>query len=141
MNLLGWQIHLIPVYYRSKGENVHYYTFITIQFTDFVWCNHSWLFIKFYYDDPNKENKYNNVSNQQDATTFTFINLLNQTYMFRATNSLILRSTFRLYIQLWVQCTDTAADLSAAVSVHCTQSCIYSLKVLLRMSEFVARNM
>ena len=31
--------------------------------------------------------------------------------MFRATNSLILRSTFGLYIQLLVQCsTDTAAD-------------------------------
>ena len=31
--------------------------------------------------------------------------------MFRATNSPILRSTFWLYIQLLVQCTDTAADL------------------------------
>ena len=30
---------------------------------------------------------------------------------------------------------------SAAVSVHCTKSCIYSQKVLLRMGEFVARNM
>lgn len=28
MNLSGRQIHLIPVYYRSRGENVHYYTFI-----------------------------------------------------------------------------------------------------------------
>jgi hypothetical protein len=30
--------------------------------------------------------------------------------MFRATNSPILRSNFCLYIQLLVQCTDTAAD-------------------------------
>ena len=30
---------------------------------------------------------------------------------------------------------------SAAVSVHCTKSCIYSQKLLLRMGEFVARNM
>ena len=30
---------------------------------------------------------------------------------------------------------------SAAVSVHCTKTCIYSQKVLLRMSEFVAQNM
>ena len=30
--------------------------------------------------------------------------------------------------------------LSAAISVHCTKSCIYSQKVLLRMGEFVARN-
>ena len=30
---------------------------------------------------------------------------------------------------------------SAAVSVHCTKSCIYSQKVLLKMGEFVARYM
>ena len=30
---------------------------------------------------------------------------------------------------------------SAAISVHCTKSCIYSQKVLLKMGEFVARNM
>jgi len=30
---------------------------------------------------------------------------------------------------------------SAVLSVHCTKSCIYSQKVLLRMGEFVARNM
>jgi hypothetical protein len=30
---------------------------------------------------------------------------------------------------------------SAAMSVYCTKSCIYSQKVLLRMGEFVARNM
>ena len=100
---------------------------------------------------------YNDVNNQQDATTFSFINLLNQPYMFRVTDSHILRSTFWLYIQLLVQCANNAADRchgwdgksvlsqpwhrSAAVSVHCTQSCIYSQKVLLRMGEFVARNM
>jgi len=33
-----------------------------------------------------------------------------QPYMFRATNSPILRSTFWLYTQLLVQYTDTAAD-------------------------------
>ena len=30
---------------------------------------------------------------------------------------------------------------SAAVSVHCTKSCIFSQKLLLRMGKFVARNM
>jgi len=50
------------------------------------------------------------------------------------------------FIQLLVQCTDIAADRwpchwSAAISVHCTKSCIYSQKVLLKMGEFVARNM
>ena len=33
--------------------------------------------------------------------------------MFRATNSPILRSTFCLYIQLFVQCTDTAVYIQS----------------------------
>ena len=55
-------------------------------------------------DFPRKENKRkkkviehemcNYVSNQQDAITFSFINLLIQPHMFRATNSPILGSTF-----------------------------------------------
>jgi len=141
---------------------------------------------------------YNDVNKQQVATIFSFINLLIQPYMFRVTNSPILRSTFWLYIQLLVQCTDTASDRChgwdnqqdvtnfslidlfnsalhisgdkfahpqehflivytafgkthrlccrpvpwhRSVLVPCTKSCIYSQKVLLRMGEFVARNM
>ena len=85
---------------------------------------------------------------------FHLLIFLIQPYMFRATNSPILRTLFDLYTQLLVQCTDTAADRchgwdgvpsqpwhrSAAGSVHCTKSCIYSQKVLLRMGKFVARN-
>ena len=41
---------------------------------------------------------------------FRSLIFLIQPYMFRATNSPILRSTFWLYIQLLVQWTDTAAD-------------------------------
>jgi len=41
---------------------------------------------------------------------FRLLIFLNQLYMFRATNSPILRSTFWLYIQLLVQSTDIAAD-------------------------------
>jgi hypothetical protein len=41
---------------------------------------------------------------------FRLLIFLNQPYMSRATNSPIHRSTFWLYIQLLVQCTDTAAD-------------------------------
>ena len=67
--------------------------------------------------------QYNNVSNQQDTTTFSFINLflnfLNQPYMFRATNSPILWSTFWLYIQLLVKCTDTAAVTPSSGSALC----------------------
>ena len=40
-----------------------------------------------------------------------------------------------------VRCTDTVADRSAAISVQYTKNCMYSQKVLLRMDEFVARNM
>jgi hypothetical protein len=41
---------------------------------------------------------------------FRLLIFLIQAYVIRATNSPILRSTFWLYIQLLVQCTDTAAD-------------------------------
>ena len=41
---------------------------------------------------------------------FRLLIFLIQPYMFRATNSLILRSTFWLHVQLLVQCTDIAAD-------------------------------
>jgi hypothetical protein len=101
--------------------------------------------------------QYNNVNNQQGAKIFRLLIFLSQPYVFRATNSPILRSTSWLYIQLLVQCTDTAADRchgwdgtefhlnrdwhqSATVSVCCTKSCIYIQTVLLRMDEFVARN-
>jgi len=38
--------------------------------------------------------QYNDVNNQQDETNFCFLIFLIQPYMFRATNSPILRSTF-----------------------------------------------
>ena len=47
------------------------------------------------------------TNKMQQLRLFIF---LNQPYMFRATNTPILRSNFWLYIQLLVQCTDTAAD-------------------------------
>jgi hypothetical protein len=88
---------------------------------------------------------------------FRLLIFLIQPHVFRATNSPILGSTFWLQTQLLVKCTDTAADWchgwdgtsvpsqlwhwSAAVSVHCTKSCVCSQKVLLRIGEFVARNM
>ena len=54
--------------------------------------------------------KFNDVNNQ-DAITFSFINpFLNQPYMFQATNSPILRSTFWLYIQHLLQCPDNTAN-------------------------------
>ena len=68
-------------------------------------------------------------------------------YMFQATSLPILRSTFWLYVQLLVQCTDTAADLCHGwdgINVP-AQPCVGELyqkqKVLLRMGKFVARNM
>ena len=74
--------------------------------------------------------------------------------MFRATDLPILRSTFVCIYSFWYNAptllqTGATVEMeltfhlnwSAAVSVHCTKSCIYSQKVLLRMGEFVARNM
>jgi len=48
----------------------------------------------------------NDASNQQDATNSVYWSFLNQLYMFRATNSSVIRSTFWVYIQYLVQCTD-----------------------------------
>ena len=48
---------------------------------------------------------------------FRLLIFKNKPYMFRATNSPILRSTFWLYIQLLVQCTDTAADRCHSATV------------------------
>ena len=54
---------------------------------------------------------YNDANNQKAPTTFLHLLIfLIQPYKFRATNSPILRSTFWLYIQLLLQCTDIAAD-------------------------------
>ena len=84
---------------------------------------------------------------------------LNLLYIFRATNSPIFRSTFWLYVQRWYNApillpTGEKVEMelhevpsqpchrSAAISVHCMyQRCTYSEKVLLKMGEFVARNM
>jgi len=82
----------------------------------------------------------------KSCNKFRLLIFLNQLYMFRATNSPILRSNFWLYIELLVPNTDIATDWwpchqSAEISVHCNKTCICSKKVLLRMGKFVARNM
>jgi len=66
---------------------------------------------------------------------FRLLIFLNQLYMFRATNSPILRNTFWLYTAFGTK------HRYCCRPVHCNQSCIYSQKVLLKMEEFVARNM
>jgi len=64
--------------------------------------------------------------------SFRLLIFLNLLYMFRATNSPILRNTFWLYLQLLVQYIDIAADRwqghrSAAKSEHCTKA-VYTVK-------------
>ena len=49
--------------------------------------------------------QYDDVNNQQDATTFLFINLFNSALCVLDHKFTILRSTFWLYKQLLVQCT------------------------------------
>jgi hypothetical protein len=97
---------------------------------------------------------YNDVKNQQDATTFSFINLFKSAlhasgdkfaqpqelfltvctaFWYNAPTLLPTGATIESSSETWHR--------SAAVSVHCTKSCIYNQKELLRMSEFVARSM
>ena len=79
---------------------------------------------------------YSDVNNQQDATSFSFINLFN--------SALHVSGDKFAHPQVQFSTVYTAFGTmhrSAAVSVHFTKSCMYSQKVLLRMGEFVARNM
>ena len=80
--------------------------------------------------------QYNDVNNQQDATIFSFINLLKSALHVSGDKFTHPQEHF-----LTIYTAFGTKHLSAAVSVHCTKSCIYSQKVLLRMGEFVARNM
>ena len=95
----------------------------------------------------NTKEEYNGVNNQRDATTFPFINLFNSALHVSGDKFAHPQEQFFwLYIQLLVQCTDTAANRfhgwdGTSVSVHCTKNCIYRQKVLLKIGEFVARNM
>ena len=100
---------------------------------------------------------HSDVNNQQDATTFSFINLFNSALHVSGNKFAdTLEHFLTLYTALGTMhrhCCQPVARLRwngvpsqtwyrpAAVSVHCTNSCIYSQKVLLRMGEFVARNM
>ena len=96
------------------------------------------------------------VNNQQDATTFPFINLLKSALHVSGKNLAHSQEHFRtVYTAFgimhryccrpvprlrWNSIPSQPWHRSPAVSVHCTKDCIYSQKVLLRMGEFVARN-
>ena len=91
--------------------------------------------------------EYNDVNNQQDATIFSFINLFisalhvsGDKFVHPQEHFLTVYTAFGTMhrhccrpVPRWQR--------SAAVSVHYNKSCIYSQDVLLRMGEFVARNM
>ena len=64
-------------------------------------------------------------SNQEDTKKkFCLLIFLNQLYMFQATNLPILTSTFWLYIQLLVQCTDIVADRCIVpIAVYTVKKC------------------
>ena len=80
--------------------------------------------------------KHYDVSNQRDATTFSFINLFNSALHVSGDKFAHPHELF-----LTVYTAFGTMHRSAAVLVHCTKSRIYSQKELLRMGEFVARNM
>ena len=105
--------------------------------------------------------QYNDVNNQQDATTFSFINLFKSAqhisgdkFAHPQEHFLTLYTAFGTMHRLccrpvprlrWNWLTESVPTQpwhrSAAEAVLCTESCIYSQRVLLRIGEFVARNM
>ena len=80
--------------------------------------------------------QYSDVNNQQDATTFSFINLFNSALHVSGDKFAHPHEHF-----LTVYTAFVTMHRTAAVSLYCNKSCIYSQKVLMRMGEFIARNM
>ena len=78
----------------------------------------------------------NNVNNKQDTTDFSFINLLKLAQHVSGDKFAHSHEQF-----LTAYTAFGTMHRSAAVSVHCTKSCICSQKVLLRMGEYVARKL
>jgi len=78
--------------------------------------------------------QYNDVSNQQDPTTFSFINLFKSTIH-------VSGDKFAHPQEHFLAVFTAFGTMHRHMSVHCTKSCIYSQNVLLRMGEFVTRNM
>ena len=77
----------------------------------------------------------NDVNNQRDSKTFSFINL------FKSAQHVSGDKFGHPQEHFLTLCTAFCTiHRSAAEAVHCTKSCIYSQKVLKRMGEFVARN-
>jgi hypothetical protein len=102
----------------------------------------------------NTEIRYNNVSNQQDATTFLFksaLHVSDDKFAHPQERFSTVYTAFGIMhphccrpVPLWdgtpMEVPSQPWHRSAAVSVHYNKSCIYSPKALLRMGEFVARN-
>ena len=85
---------------------------------------------------------YNDVNNQQYATTFSFINLFTSALHVSGDKFAHPQEHFlTVYTAFGTDVPSQPCHRSAAISVHCTKSCIYSQKVFLRMGEFVARDM
>jgi hypothetical protein len=82
----------------------------------------------------NVHHQYNELSNQQDGTTFSFMNHLNQLYMFRATDPPILRSNFDCVYSFWYNA------LVGSIFDAFYQKLYIQSKVFLSMGESVARN-
>ena len=79
---------------------------------------------------------YNDVNNQEDARTFSFITLFKSALHVSGDKFVHPQDHF-----LTEYTAIGTMNRSAAVSVHCTKSCIYSQKGFLRMGKFVVRNM
>jgi len=88
---------------------------------------------------------FNDISNQQDAAKFVLLILSSLLYMFRVTVSPVFGSTLTVYAAFWnnVPTPSNLCHRSAADSTVGTlfQKAVYTVKVLPKMGETVARNM
>ena len=86
--------------------------------------------------------QYNDVSKQQDATTFSFTNLFKSTLHVSGDKFAHPQEQFlTVYTAFGTMHQHCCPLVPRLTMVQCTESYIYSQKVLLRMSEFVAQNM
>ena len=72
--------------------------------------------------------QHNGVNNQQDATTFSFINLFNSALLHVSGDKFAHPQEHFLTVYTAFGTMHRHCCLPAAVSVHCTKSCIYGQK-------------
>ena len=87
-------------------------------------------YLYFCYDLCRKICHYYDTNNEQDATTFSFINLFNSALRVSGDRFAHPQEHFWLYIQLLVQCTDTASDRCIVQKLYIVKKCSWGWATL-----------